>query len=391
MIAALRKLRALEWPRRIPIRLSLLRFQNGCGLLLSRCLETDTGRALSLSLLLHVVVGAWAAVSYFHVEHEPRLSTVMNATFDSDSGQAAVAIEFSSLAQASDSLADGGSSGTTPLLAMLAPSPDVADPLADVELNTSDPQTEVSSNLGATIGPVSNNGVAGNAKGKKKQTGSGTGIGKGIGNGIGDGKQFFGMASEGKSFVYVLDCSMSMNHPHDSDAKTRFKRLKLELMNSVNHLKPDQEFFIVFFNQEAIAMPANGMVPAVPENQTRFLNWMQQINAVGDTDPTAALEIALRLRPDVIYFLTDGSFSPDANEIVRSIKQSRSIIHTFTFEQNLTKKQQAGIELMRQKKHSTAMLKLGENTYRQTREIFIADQVMHDIAAHHGGTFHVIP
>jgi hypothetical protein len=245
--------------------------------------------------------------------------------------------------------------------------------------------------LGASAGTALNASVTGNTKGKKKQTGNGSGAGNGIGNGIGDGKQFFGMASEGKSFVYVLDCSMSMNHPHDSEAKTRFKRLKLELTNSVNHLKPDHEFFIVFFNHEAIAMPANGMVPAVAENQSRYLNWMQQINAVGDTDPTAALEIALRLRPDVIYFLTDGAFSPDANDIVRSIKQTRSAIHTFTFEQNLTKKQQAAMELLRQKKHNTAILKLGENTYRQTREIFIADQVMHDVAAHNGGQFHVIP
>ena len=391
MIAALRKLQTFAWPKRISVRLSWHRLQTWTERIVSRCFDTDSGRALSLSLLLHVVVGAWAAVSYFHVETEPRLATTMNASFDEDSHQSGLPIEFSTLAPSAESHADGGSAGATKLLAMLAPNPDITDPLADVEFNAVDLQSEVSSNLGATIGAASSHSQASSSQGKKKQTGNGSGIGKGIGNGVGDGKQFFGMASEGKSFVYVLDCSMSMNHPHDSDAKTRFKRLKLELTNSINHLKPDQEFFIVFFNHEAIAMPANGMVPAVSENQARYLNWMQQITAVGDTDPTVALEIALKLRPDVIYFLTDGAFSPDANEIVRSIKQSRSIIHTFTFEQNLTKKQQAGIELMRQKKHSTAMLKLGENTYRQTREIFIADQVMHDIATHNGGKFHVIP
>lgn len=389
MIAALQKLRLLEWPRRKSFRLWLIRFQYVCERVWNRCLETDTGRALCISLLLHVVVGAWAAVSFFQVEHEPRLTTTLNATFDSDRCQTAAVVEFASPTQTFAIHTDGGSSGATPLLTMLAPSPIVADPLADVELNTNDQRLEPTPNLGAAIGTISRNGNAGRSNGKQKLTGNG--IGNGVGNGVGDGKQFFGIESEGKSFVYVLDCSMSMNHPHDSEAKTRFKRLKLELMNSINHLKPDQEFFIIFFNHEAIAMPANGMVSAVAENQARYLNWMQQINAVGDTDPTAALDLALRLRPDVIFFLTDGAFSTDANEIVRSIKQTRSIIHTFTFEQNLTKKQQAGIDLMRQKKHSAAMLKLGENTYRQTREIFIADQVMHDIATHNGGKFHVIP
>ncbi len=389
MITALRKLRTFEWPRRIPVRLLLLRLQKWAERIVSRCIDTDSGRALSLSLLLHAVVVSWAAVSFLQVEREPSFSAAMNAAFDSDIGLPGLPIEISALAP--EPQTDGGSSGSTPLLAMLAPNPEIVDPLADVELNAVDLHSEVSSNLGAAIGAASNNGLTGSTKGRKKQAGNGHGVGTGIGNGIGNGKQFFGMGSEGKSFVYVLDCSMSMNHPHDSEAKTRFKRIKLELVNAVNHLKPDQEFFIVFFNHEAISMPANGMVAAVPENQARYLNWMQQVTAVGDTDPTAALEIALKLRPDVIYFLTDGAFSPDANEIVRSIKQSRSIIHTFTFEQNLTKKQQAGIELMRQKKHSTAILKLGENTYRQTREIFIADQVMHDVATHNGGQFHVIP
>ncbi|MCX7421425.1 MAG: VWA domain-containing protein [Planctomycetia bacterium] len=391
MIAELRKLRTFAWPKRISVRLFWDRLQSWNERIVNLCLDTDPGRALSFSLLLHVVVGAWAAVSYFHVELEPRLATTMNATFDSDSQQSGLPIEFSTLAPATESHADGGSSGATPLLSMLAPNPDIVDPLADEGLNAVNLHTEISSNLGAAVGVANNNARSANIHGLRKQTGNGNGVGKGIGNGIGDGKQFFGMASEGKSFVYVLDCSMSMNHPHDSEAKTRFKRIKLELLNSIHHLRPDQEFFIVFFNHEAIAMPANGMVSAVAENQARYLNWMKEVTAVGDTDPTAALEIALKLRPDVIYFLTDGAFSPDANQIVRSIKQSRSIIHTFTFEQNLTKKQQAGIELMRQKKHSTAMLKLGENTYRQTREIFIADQVMHDIAAHNGGQFHVIP
>ena len=223
MIAALRKLRTIGGPRRISVRLFWHRLQVWTERIVSRCIDTDSGRALSLSLLLHVVAGAWAAVSYFHVETEPRLTTTMNATFDSDSQQSGLPIEFSSLTPAPEPQTDGGSSDSTPLLAMLAPNPEIVDPLADAELDAVDLFSEVSSNLGATVGAANNNSQTGNSKGKKKQAGNGGGIGKGVGNGIGDGKQFFGMASEGESFVYVLDCSMSMNHPHDSNHTPRVR------------------------------------------------------------------------------------------------------------------------------------------------------------------------
>jgi hypothetical protein len=117
---------------------------------------------------------------------------------------------------------------------------------------------------------------------------------------------------------------------------------------------------------------------------------MEQVPAKGDTDPTAALHIAMRLRPDVVYFLTDGCFSRDANEIVEKIQQPRTVIHTFAFEPWLTAKERAGLELMRQKKTSAAMNKLGEATYRRTREIFVAEQVMQGLAAHNRGQYHVI-
>jgi len=391
VIAALQKLRMIGWSNwGTVVRHRWRSFVQKLKTFQYRCLATNSGRALTISLLLHATFASWAALSFYQVRKDSTLDHQVIAAFDMASTQTEFPLPIMTLAQEPETVTNGGSSGSP--ISALAPDPTLIDPLAmdnAVTTNAIDLNSVIAANLGSAVSNASDR--IGNGKGRGKGEGIGNGIGSGIGNGKGNGKQFFGMPIEGKSLAYVLDCSLSMNHPHDSDAKTRFGRIKQELINAISHLKPDQEFFIVFFNHEAIPMPANGMVAANSENQSKYLYWMQQVTAVGDTDPTAALEIALRLRPDVIYFLTDGAFSTEANEIVRSIKQSRSIIHTFTFEQNLTKKQQAGIELMRQKKHSTAMLKLGENTYRQTREIFIADQVMHDIAAHNGGKFHVIP
>ncbi len=286
---------------------------------------------------------------------------------------------------AAPSPVDGGSTGGF-LPEYHSPEPDVPIPsqttLASLNWNTT-----ADSDLSRTVGAPTN----------PRGSGMGRGQGRGIGNGKGnsreggDGKSFFGMASEGKSFVYVLDSSLSMNHPHDSDAKTRFRKMKMELMNSLSHLRPDQEFFILFFNHEAVPMPAERMVSAAPENKQYYLDWVEQVPAKGDTDPTAALLMALRMRPDVIYFLTDGCFSGPANDIVKGIQQSRTTIHTFVFENWLTEKQHAGLELMRQKKVSAAMTKLGEATYLRMREILVAEQVMQGLSQNNGGKYHVIP
>lgn len=338
---------------------------------------------MAASLLLHLSLLACAAFSML-----PASGGSQEAILDSiwadlpDGGE--TAIEILAGEAAAPSLDDGGSiGGFLPEFRKLEP--DVPNPARSsvVSLNLeAASNVDLSRSVGAPVNP------AGTGFGR----GAGQGSGNGIGNGKqgGDGKSFFGLAAEGKTFVYVLDCSLSMNHPHDSEARTRFGRLKLELLNSISQLKPDQSFFIVFFNHEAIPMPADHLVSAVPENLQHYLGWMAQVQARGDTDPTAALQLALRLRPDVIYFLTDGCFSRDANDIVQAIKQPKTVIHTFAFEPWLTDKQRAGIELMRQKKASAAMQKLGEATYRRTREIFVAEQVLQGLAEHNGGKYHVI-
>jgi len=158
------------------------------------------------------------------------------------------------------------------------------------------------------------------------------GTGKGFLNGAGSGAggAFFGMKAAGQSVVYVVDCSSSMNVPHTRSA-TRFHRLKIELLNSVASMKPNQSFYIIFFNDHPIPMPARTMQPAKPALQRQYLGWMARIRANGMTDPLSSLKMALRLRPDVIYFLTDGNFHFKTAVSLSRIRQSRSVIHTITF------------------------------------------------------------
>ena len=80
-------------------------------------------------------------------------------------------------------------------------------------------------------------------------------------------------------------------------------------------------------------MPASTMQPAVPFQQRHYLQWMAGIRALGGTEPISSLQLALRLKPDVIYFLTDGNFNSRTAVELSQIVQRHSAIHTITFGQ----------------------------------------------------------
>jgi von Willebrand factor type A domain len=150
--------------------------------------------------------------------------------------------------------------------------------------------------------------------------------------GDGSGNPFFGIRTKGKKFIYVVDCSQSMIHSHSEQYKTRLDRLKFELQESINHLDDESEFFIIFFNHESIPMPAESLQLATKETRKKYLHWANNIEADGLTDPRRALRLALRLKPEVIYFLTDGSINDTKiKRDLKKIKQNRSVIHTIAF------------------------------------------------------------
>lgn len=151
----------------------------------------------------------------------------------------------------------------------------------------------------------------------------------GSGRGGAGGKaSFFGLGAGGRRIVFVVDASASMNHPYLGEAKTRFGQIKLELAKSILGLTEEQQFFIIFFNEHAIPMPADGMEHAYPGNQQRFLAWLASVPASGLTDPRPALTMALSLRPDVVYLLTDGTFPRDVQGDLFALRQSVVEVNT---------------------------------------------------------------
>ncbi len=137
---------------------------------------------------------------------------------------------------------------------------------------------------------------------------------------------FFGQAGHGSRFVFVIDRSGSMSG-------AAFEAAQFELIRSLRSLRPHESFYIIFYDNDAMPMPANGLVRATPANIERFVEWLRQVGTGGGTNPTEAMVTALsRLKPDTIWLLSDGAFNVGVAEtITRHNPQRRIHINTIAF------------------------------------------------------------
>ena len=115
--------------------------------------------------------------------------------------------------------------------------------------------------------------------------------------------QVFGVRGKGTRFVYVFDRSSSMEGGPLIAAKR-------ELIVSLQSLSSVHQFQIIFYNQEPQLMNLRGQSPQMAfgdePGKALAARFVGGISAYGATDHMQALQMALRMRPDVIFFLTDA-------------------------------------------------------------------------------------
>jgi hypothetical protein len=115
--------------------------------------------------------------------------------------------------------------------------------------------------------------------------------------------QFFGAQVWGSTFVYVIDRSGSMSERDRLDAAKR------ELVASLAQLLPDSRFQIIFYNEQrdVVLHPDSVQLHcATDENKLMADRELKNKVADGGAAHLPALELALSLRPDVVFFLTDA-------------------------------------------------------------------------------------
>lgn len=155
---------------------------------------------------------------------------------------------------------------------------------------------------------------------------------------------FFGIRDNAARFVYVLDSSGSM-HNHNA-----IRVAKAELLASLQSLEPDQLFQIIFYNESRHSMderPAiqrrlrgrdsSGLYPATSINLSMARQFIRSVQPELGTRHLPALKAALRMKPEVVYFLTDAKEprmnASELNEIT-TLNNGRARIHCIEFGKN---------------------------------------------------------
>ncbi|MFH5803430.1 VWA domain-containing protein [Alienimonas sp. DA493] len=219
-----------------------------------------------------------------------------------------------------------------------APPQPTADPLSSAaefdaqEANrTAEPTNDAPSTLGAGVGaaagpPAASGGALDAPLGPMADPGSLGGAAK---RGV---TEFFGLRAEAETFVYVIDCSGSMDAAHE------FAIAKREALASLATLGPRQRFQILFFNDTVKPMTErarmeDGFYFATGFNKTLAGQFVGSVIPGGGTQAVTALQTALELEPEAIFFLTDGKtgLSPGERSTLRRVNKHGTRIHCVKF------------------------------------------------------------
>ena len=128
-----------------------------------------------------------------------------------------------------------------------------------------------------------------------------------LGPGTGKARtSLFGIVGEGYKFVYVFDRSGSMG----GSGRNALRAVKAELLASLENLDTVHQFQIIFYNEKPVIFNPTGtpgrLAFATDQNKERVRRFINTIVADGGTEHEDALKLAVKMHPDVIFFLTDA-------------------------------------------------------------------------------------
>jgi hypothetical protein len=190
------------------------------------------------------------------------------------------------------------------------------------------PEPGVASAAPSSIPSLGASGDGSGGIGGSGQGGGGTGLGLGAGGG--GGASFFGIGAKGSRFAYIVDVSGSMGEQHKLESALR------ELARSIDALPDYASFYTLFFSSGFTQPPMQkGWMKARKPVVRQFITWLNNVDPGGGTEPrTAFLQVfSLDVRPDVIFFLTDGQFNDITVEEIAALngRGKKCVINTIQF------------------------------------------------------------
>lgn len=134
----------------------------------------------------------------------------------------------------------------------------------------------------------------------------------------------------GRSFVLVLDRSQSMG----AGGLDVLRAAARELAQQLQSLTPQQKVQVVAYNESVVYATGPHLAPATEEHRAALVAFVANLPAYGQTEHIYGLLAALKLRPEVIFLLTDGGDPiPKGNQLalVQRLAAGRTQIHCLHF------------------------------------------------------------
>ena len=147
------------------------------------------------------------------------------------------------------------------------------------------------------------------------------------------GAAFMGTRDQGSKIIFIIDASGSMASHHSMQVA------KSALISSLQALDGNQQFLIIFYDEKPVALDLRDvhkpqLYAATEIHKTLARQKVGGIKPGAGTQHLPAIEMALRLRPDVIFLLTDGQepqIYPSELEQLRQSNIQKTRIHTIEF------------------------------------------------------------
>ncbi|WP_428305794.1 hypothetical protein [Lacipirellula sp.] len=172
-------------------------------------------------------------------------------------------------------------------------------------------------------------GEAGSLLGAAGGTGTGT-----FGSGLGGAPtaKFFGAEIAGRRIVFVLDNSGSMQGG-------RLETVIAELLNCLDRLRDDQEFYILFHSDAVYPMlypdPIDRYLRPTDANKRMVAAWLDTVELCLGDSVEDAINAAAMIEPDTVFLLSDGRIQGDNKFRVLMNGNARNFpIHTFAVGMN---------------------------------------------------------
>lgn len=137
-------------------------------------------------------------------------------------------------------------------------------------------------------------------------------------------------AASGRTFVFLIDRSKSMG----GEGLNALSAAEPHLRAALDILQPEHQFQLVAYDQRCHYVNERELLQATPDNKQAAMAFYNQLAAHGKTDHDLALHSVARLRPDVIFLLSDGGdpHLTDAQILtIRRASGNRTAIHCIQF------------------------------------------------------------